>query len=75
MAWKKLKKHLGDGRKQNRWKSFKEKKMHGEMLKDFDDDVYCGCNVIQTSDNSSYFQPTKADGRNNGVQEDAKYDG
>lgn len=50
MGWKKLKKHLGDGRKQNRWKSFKEKKMHGEMLKDFDDDVYCGCNVIQTSE-------------------------
>lgn len=40
MAWKKLKKNLEDGRKQNRWKNFKEKKMKSKLLKDFDDDEY-----------------------------------
>lgn len=38
MAWKKLKKYLEDGWKQNRWKNFKEKRMQRKLLEDCDDD-------------------------------------
>ena len=71
VTWKKFRKYLEDGRKQNKCKNFKQNKIQSELLKDVDDDEHrwLQCNA------DPIFQPTRADGRNNQLKEDTRYGG
>ena len=75
VTWKKFRKYLEDGRKQNKCKNFKQNKIQSELLKDVDDDecrwLQCNADARKTR----AIQPTRADGRSNQMKEDKRYRG
>ena len=75
VTWKKFRKYLEDGRKQNKCKSFKQNKIQSELLKDVDDDEYRWLQCNAKPRKTRAIQPTRADGRSNQVKEDRSYGG
>lgn len=73
MAWKKLKKYLEKRRKENKWKSLKEKKTQSELIKNVDDDEHMWFQCNTDPRKTAAFGPTRANGRNNQEKEGARY--